>query len=65
MGIYSTKNISREEAIRLLEKIKRKEERSFDCFSDKELEDKLDRLSYSEQHEDILGFNNFLIIPKE
>jgi hypothetical protein len=54
MSAYTTKTISREEAEELLRKIYSKSF-NFSDRTDKQLEDELDRLSYSDEHIDILG----------
>ncbi|MFA5174759.1 MAG: hypothetical protein WC438_06275 [Candidatus Pacearchaeota archaeon] len=65
MSAYTTKTITRKEAEELLKQIYSKSF-SFANDSDKELEEELDRLSYSDKHTDILGvLYNFRIKQDE
>jgi len=54
MSAYTTKTINRKEAEELLRKIYSKSF-SFKDSSDKELEEELDKLSYTDKHTDVLG----------
>ena len=55
MSAYSTKNINREEAERMVQECRNKKDRSVQCLSKEELDSELHEYVYSEEYTDIVG----------
>lgn len=64
MSAYSTREVTREEAERMVQECRMKKDRSVKALSDEELDAELHEYVYSERYKDIVGLlYNYIIKP--
>lgn len=56
MSAYTTRNITREEAVRMIWDCRNKRRSNLSELSNRELDEELHKYVYSEEYEDIVGF---------